>query len=155
PFHSAARAYSRCGVLLPGAGRCYGRPVLSAHPSARARSSRQRPMMMPVVHVAAELGQGGTERAVALLATAAQGPPPQRAVGLDRGGPTDERLRAAGVEVAVFHGDLAAAAAAIAAGGPAVALLNRAGRPEAKWNELIRHLAPGPVLPLEVNHFGW
>ena len=36
-----------------------------------------------------------------------------------------------------------------------MALLNRAGRPEAKWNELIRRLAKGPVLPLEVNHFGW
>jgi hypothetical protein len=113
------------------------------------------PAVLPVVHVAAELGQGGTERAVELLATAAEGPPVQRVVALDSGGPTDERLRAAGVEVAVFHGDLAAAAASIAMAGPAVALLNRAGRPEAKWNELIRRLAAGPVLPLEVNHFGW
>jgi glycosyltransferase involved in cell wall biosynthesis len=111
--------------------------------------------MMPVVHVAAELGQGGTERAVELLAASAEGPSRQRVVALDRGGPTGERLRAAGVEVTVFDGDLAGAAAAIAAGGPAVALLNRAGRPEAKWNELIRRLANGPVLPLEVNHFGW
>jgi glycosyltransferase involved in cell wall biosynthesis len=111
--------------------------------------------MMPVVHVAAELGQGGTERAVELLATSAEGPPRQRVVALDRGGPTGERLRAAGVDVTVFDGDLAGAAAAIAASGPAVALLNRAGRPEAKWNELIRRLANGPVLPLEVNHFGW
>jgi glycosyltransferase involved in cell wall biosynthesis len=111
--------------------------------------------MMPVVHVAADLGQGGTERSIELLATAAEGPSGQRVVALDRDGPTGARLRAAGLPVAVFGGDLAAAAAAIVAAGPAVALLNRAGRPEAKWNELIRRLAGGPVLPLEVNHFGW
>ena len=36
-----------------------------------------------------------------------------------------------------------------------MALLNRSGRPEAKWTELIGRLAQGPVLPLEVSHFGW
>jgi glycosyltransferase involved in cell wall biosynthesis len=111
--------------------------------------------MTPVIHVAAELGQGGTERSIELLATASEAPRGQRVVALDRGGPTAERLRAAGVEVDVFAGDYAAAAAAIATGGPAVALLNRAGRPEAKWTEVIRRLAGGPVLPLEVSHFGW
>ena len=74
---------------------------------------------------------------------------------LDRDGPTGERLRAAGLPVEIFTGDIPAAAAAIAGRGAAVALLNRAGRPETKWNELIRHLAGGPVIPLEINHFGW
>lgn len=111
--------------------------------------------MIPVIHVAADLGQGGTERSIELLATAAEGPDRQRVIALDRDGPTGERLRAAGVAVQVFAGDHAAAAAAIAAQGPAVALLNRSGRPEAKWTELIRRLAPGPVLPLEISHFGW
>jgi hypothetical protein len=111
--------------------------------------------MTPVVHVAADLGQGGTERSIELLATAAEGPPAQRVVALDRDGPTGQRLRAAGVSVEIFSGDIVAAAAAIAGQGSAVALLNRAGRPEAKWNELIRRLAGGPVMPLEVNHFGW
>jgi glycosyltransferase involved in cell wall biosynthesis len=111
--------------------------------------------MNPVVHVAAELGQGGTERAIELLATSAEGPAGQRVVALDRGGPTGKRLAEAGVRVEVFGGDVAAAAKSIAIHGPAVALMNRAGRPEAKWNELIRRLAGGPVLPLEVNHFGW
>jgi glycosyltransferase involved in cell wall biosynthesis len=111
--------------------------------------------MTAIVHVAAELGQGGAERSIELLATAAQGPAGQRVVALDRDGPTGQRLRAAGLPVAVFAGDIATAAAAIAGQGGAVALLNRAGRPEAKWNELIRRLAGGPVMPLEVNHFGW
>lgn len=111
--------------------------------------------MNPVVHVAADLGQGGTERSIELLATAVEGPPVRRVVALDRDGPTGQRLRAAGVSVEIFAGDIAGAAAAIAGQGPATALLNRAGRPEAKWNELIRRLAGGPVLPLEVNHFGW
>ncbi len=57
--------------------------------------------------------------------------------------------------VEVFAGDIAGAASSIAGRGSAVALLNRAGRPEAKWNELIRRLAGGPAMPLEVNHFGW
>jgi glycosyltransferase involved in cell wall biosynthesis len=111
-----------------------------------------------VIHVAADLGQGGTERAIELLASAAEGPPGQRVVALDRDGPTGARLRAAGIPVEVFAGDHAAAAAAIAAGAgeaPTVALLNRSGRPEAKWIELIRRLSAGPVLPLEVSHFGW
>ena len=111
--------------------------------------------MIPVVHVAAELGQGGTERSIELLATAAEGPPGQRVAALDRDGPTGERLRAAGVEVKVFVGDYAGAAGWIAARGPAVALLNRSGKPDPKWNGLIRALAAGPVMPLEVNHFGW
>src|SRR5258706_4744154 len=111
--------------------------------------------MMPVVHVAADLGQGGTERSIELLATAAEGPPGQRIVALDRDGPTGQRLRAAGLPVEVFAGDIASAASSIAGRGSAVALLNRAGRPEAKWNELIRRLAGGPAMPLEVNHFGW
>jgi glycosyltransferase involved in cell wall biosynthesis len=111
--------------------------------------------MTPVVHVAADLGQGGTERSIELLATAKEGPPDQRVVALDRDGPTGQRLRAAGLPVAIFAGDIAGAAAAIAGRGNATALLNRAGRPEAKWNELIRRLASGPVMPLEVNHFGW
>ena len=51
--------------------------------------------MIPVVHVAADLGQGGTERSIELLATAAEGPPGQRVIALDRDGPTGERLRAA------------------------------------------------------------
>jgi glycosyltransferase involved in cell wall biosynthesis len=111
--------------------------------------------MIPVVHVAADLGQGGTERSIELLATAAEGPRGQRVIALDRDGPTGERLRAEGVPVEVFAGDYAGAAASIAARGPAVALLNRSGRPEAKWTEVICRLAPGPVLPLEVSHFGW
>ena len=111
--------------------------------------------MNPVIHVAADLGQGGTERSIELLATAAEGPRGQRVVALDRDGPTGERLRAAGVPVQVFAGDHAAAAEAIAGQGPAVALLNRSGRPEAKWTQLIRRLAAGPDLPLEVSHFGW
>jgi glycosyltransferase involved in cell wall biosynthesis len=112
--------------------------------------------MNAVIHVAAELGQGGTERSIELLATAREGPGGQRVVALDRDGPTGERLRQAGIAVEVFSGDIAAAAASIQARGRAVALLNRAGRPEAKWNELIRRLAAaGVVLPLEVNHFGW
>lgn len=111
--------------------------------------------MNAVIHVAAELGQGGTERSIELLATAPGGPREQRVVALDRDGPTGERLRRAGVRVEVFGGDHAAAAAALAAQGPAVALLNRSGRPEAKWTTLIRRLAVSPVLPLEVSHFGW
>jgi glycosyltransferase involved in cell wall biosynthesis len=111
--------------------------------------------MNAVIHVAAELGQGGTERSIELLATSAQGPGGQRVVALDRDGPTGQRLRQAGIAVEVFAGDVAAAAASIQARGQAVALLNRAGRPEAKWNELIHRLAGGSVLPLEVNHFGW
>ena len=111
--------------------------------------------MIPVIHVAAELGQGGTERSIELLATAAEGPADQRVVALDRDGATGRRLRAAGVSVEIFAGDIAAAAVAIAGRGSAVALLNRAGRPEAKWNELIRRLAGGQVMPLDVNHFGW
>ena len=111
--------------------------------------------MISVVHVAADLGQGGTERSIELLATAAEGPPGQRVIALDRDGPTGERLRAAGIPVEVFAGNYAGAAASIAARGPAVALLNRSGRPEAKWTELIGRLAKGPVLPLEVSHFGW
>src|SRR4029077_4868022 len=111
--------------------------------------------MNAVIHVAAELGQGGTERSIELLATSAQGPGGQRVVALDRDGPTGQRCRRAGIAVEVFAGDVAAAAASIQARGQAVALLNRAGRPEAKWNELIHRLAGGSVLPLEVNHFGW
>lgn len=110
--------------------------------------------MNPIVHVAAELGQGGTERSIELLATSGS-PAGQRVVALDRDGPTGERLRAAGIDVEVFAGDIARAAAAIQRAGPSVALLNRSGRPEAKWNELIRRLAGGQTLPLEVNHFGW
>ena len=111
--------------------------------------------MNPVVHVAAELGQGGTERSIELLATSADGPSGQRVVALDRDGPTGARLRAAGVEVKVFAGDYAGAANWIAGRGPATALLNRSGKPDPKWNNLIRALAAGPVMPLEVNHFGW
>jgi glycosyl transferase family 1 len=111
--------------------------------------------MTAIVHVAAELGQGGTERSIELLATSADGPPGQRVVALDRDGPTGERLRKAGVEVKVFAGDHAAAAGWIAAQGPGVALLNRSGKPDPKWDNLIRGLAAGPVMPLEVNHFGW
>ena len=58
--------------------------------------------MNPVVHVASELGQGGTERAIELLATSPDGPGGQRVVALDRDGPTGERLRKAGVPVEVF-----------------------------------------------------
>jgi glycosyltransferase involved in cell wall biosynthesis len=76
-------------------------------------------------------------------------------VALDRDGPTGARLRAAGIRVDVFGGDHAAAAAAIAGEGRAVALLNRSGRPEAKWTGLIRQLAAAGILPLEVSHFGW
>ena len=111
--------------------------------------------MIPVVHVASDLGQGGTERSIELLATPGAGPAGQRVVALDRDGPTGERLRAAGVPVEVFAGDYDAAARAIAGRGAAVALLNRSGRPEAKWTGVIRRLAAGPVLPLEVSHFGW
>ncbi len=114
--------------------------------------------MNPIVHVAAELGQGGTERSIELLATAASiegGPLGQRVIALDRDGPTGTRLREAGVKVEIFAGDIAAAAESIKSRGPAVALLNRAGKPEARWNELIRRLAGSVVLPLEVNHFGW
>jgi len=110
--------------------------------------------MNPIVHVAAELGQGGTERSIELLATAGS-PANQRVIALDRDGPTGERLRASGIEVEVFAGNVARAAASIQRAGPSVALLNRSGRPEAKWNELIRKLAGGQTLPLEVNHFGW
>ena len=60
--------------------------------------------MIPVVHVAADLGQGGTERSIELLATAAEGPPGQRVIALDRDGPTGERLRAAGIPVEVRAG---------------------------------------------------
>lgn len=114
--------------------------------------------MNPIVHVAAELGQGGTERSIELLATAATvqgGPMGQRVIALDRDGPTGARLREAGIKVEIFAGDIAAAAESIRGRGPAVALLNRSGKPEAKWNELIRRLAGSVVLPLEVNHFGW
>ncbi len=111
--------------------------------------------MNPVIHVAAELGQGGTERSIELLATAAGGPGGQRVVALDRDGPTGERLRRAGVDVEVFGGDVAGAARSIRSRGNAVVLLNRSGKPEAKWHDLIRRLAGGDVMPLEVNHFGW
>lgn len=110
--------------------------------------------MNPIIHVAAELGQGGTERSIELLATSGN-PAGQRVMALDRDGPTGERLRKAGIEVEVFGGDIARAAASIQRAGASVALLNRSGRPEAKWNELIRKLARGQTLPLEVNHFGW
>src|SRR5689334_923539 len=109
----------------------------------------------PIIHVAAELGQGGTERSIELLATSAAGPAGQRVFALDQGGPTADRLLRAGVEVRLFAGDIEAAAAAIAAGGPATVLLNRAGRPEAKWNHLIRRLKGGPATLIDVNHFGW
>jgi glycosyltransferase involved in cell wall biosynthesis len=109
----------------------------------------------PIIHVAAELGQGGTERSIELLATADSGPPGQQVFALDRGGPTAERLQRAGVAVRLFAGDGEAAAAAIAAAGPATVLLNRAGRPEAKWNRLIRRLAGGQAVLIDVNHFGW
>ncbi len=111
--------------------------------------------MPPIIHIAAELGQGGTERAIELLATARGAPPGQRVVALDRGGPTAERLLAAGIDVQIFAGDIAAAAAHLGAQVEAVLLLNRAGRPEAKWNALIRRLAGRPVTLLEINHFGW
>jgi len=111
--------------------------------------------LIPIVHVAADLGQGGTERSVELLATAPGGPPGQRVVALDRDGPTGARLRAAGIAVEVCRGDYTRAAEAIAARGPAVALLNRSGRPEAKWRTLIERLAKSDALPLEVSHFGW
>ena len=87
--------------------------------------------MTPVVHVAADLGQGGTERSIELLATAAEGPGGQRVVALDGDGPTGQRLRTAGLSVEIFAGNIPAAAAAIASRGSAIALLNRAGRPEA------------------------
>src|SRR5689334_14974034 len=109
----------------------------------------------PIIHVAAELGQGGTERSIELLATSAAGPAGQLVFALDRGGPTADRLLRAGVEVRRSGGDIEAAAAAIAAGGPATGRLNRAGRPEAKWNQLIRRLKGGPATLIDVNHFGW
>src|SRR5258706_1442582 len=109
----------------------------------------------PLIHVAAELGEGGTERSIELLARSAAGPAGQRVLALDRGGPTADRLLRAGIEVRLFAGDVEAAAAAIAAGGPATVLLNRAGRPEAKWNHLIRRLKGGPATLIDVNHFGW
>src|SRR5262245_28343540 len=111
--------------------------------------------MPPIIHIAAELGQGGTERAIELLATAPEAPGEQRVVALDRGGPTAERLRTAGIAVTIFDGDIEAAAAHLGAQDDAVLLLNRAGRPEAKWNALIRRLAGRPVTPIEINHFGW
>jgi len=122
---------------------------------AAPHAPSRRHSVIPVIHVAAELGQGGTERSIELLATSAEGPAGQRVAALDRDGPTGERLRAAGVEVKVFDGDHAAAAAWIAGRGTGVALLNRSGKPDPKWNGLIRALACGPVTPLEVNHFGW
>ncbi len=61
--------------------------------------------------------------------------------------PTADRLREAGVAVELFAGDYEAAATAIAAAGPATVLLNRAGRPEAKWNHLIRRLRGRPGDP--------
>jgi glycosyltransferase involved in cell wall biosynthesis len=109
----------------------------------------------PIIHVAAELGQGGTERSIELLATAASGPAGQRVFALDRGGATADRLIQAGIEVRLFEGDIEAAAAAIAAAGPASVLLNRAGRPEAKWNGLIRRLQGGSATLIDINHFGW
>jgi hypothetical protein len=109
----------------------------------------------PIIHVAAELGQGGTERSIELLATSAAGPAGQRVFALDQGGPTADRLLRAGVEVRLFDGNIEAAATAIAAAGPATVLLNRAGRPEAKWNQLIRQLKGGPATLIDVNHFGW
>ncbi|MES1265953.1 MAG: hypothetical protein ABUU24_09940, partial [Variovorax sp.] len=109
----------------------------------------------PIIHVAAELGQGGTERSIELLATSAAGPAGQRVFALDQGGPTADRLLRAGVEVRLFDGNIEAAVTAIAAGGPATVLLNRAGRPEAKWNQLIRRLKGGPATLIDVNHFGW
>lgn len=111
--------------------------------------------MPPVVHIAAELGQGGTERAIELLATAPGAPGEQRVVALDRGGPTAERLQAVGIDVRVFGGDIDAAASHLNAQGGAVLLLNRAGRPEAKWTALIRRLAGSQGPLIEVNHFGW
>src|SRR5262245_6926316 len=114
-----------------------------------------RSSMSPVIHVAADLGQGGTERSIELLATAPEGPRGQRVIALDRDGPTGDRLRAAGVPVEIFAGDYAGAAASIAGQGPTAALLNRSGRPETKWTEVIRRLASTAVLPLEVSHFGW
>src|SRR4051812_14876778 len=158
-------------VVLPGRGSLYlqrsavarllggGKVRLPGFPqdfveAPRALHDFCHPMI-PVIHVAADLGQGGTERSIELLATAAEGPRGQRVIALDRDGPTGERLRAAGVPVEIFAGDYAAAAAAIAAHDPAVALLNRSGRPEAKWTELIGRLATRSVMPLEVSHFGW
>src|SRR5262249_5073176 len=82
------------------------------------------------------------------------GPRGQRVIALDRDGPTGDRLRAAGVPVEIFAGDYAGAAASIAGQGPTAALLNRSGRPETKWTEVIRRLASTAVLPLEGSHFG-
>ena len=122
-------------------------PSSPEHPSATAGP--------PVIHVAAELGQGGTERSIELLATSASGPRGQVVFALDRGGPTADRLLRAGIEVRLFAGDVDAAATAIAGRGPASVLLNRAGRPEAKWNDLIRRLKGGPATLIDINHFGW
>lgn len=109
----------------------------------------------PIVHVAAGLGQGGTERSIELFATGGFGPAGQSVVVLDQGGATEQRLRSAGVSVTVCGGDLSHAAGAILAAGtnPAV-LMNRAGRPEGKWHDLMRRLR-GQATLIDMNHFGW
>jgi glycosyltransferase involved in cell wall biosynthesis len=110
---------------------------------------------LPIVHFAAGLGQGGTERLIEVVATAPSAPAGQHAFALDGLGPTGERLTGAGVPVKAFGGDIEAAAAAIRALGPAIVILHRAGRPEQRWHRLLAALKGGQATVVEVNVFGW
>lgn len=113
------------------------------------------PSSPPIVHLAAGLGQGGTERAIEVLATAPDAPAPQVVLALDGGGATATRLAEAGVPVGWFGRDERAAAAHIRALHPAAVILHRAGRPEARWHRLLEALHGLAAPVVEFNVFGW
>jgi glycosyltransferase involved in cell wall biosynthesis len=108
-----------------------------------------------ILHVAAGLGQGGTERAIEVLATAPEAPAPQHVFALDGDGPTGRRLAAAGLPVRWFGADIGAAARAVRELDPAAVILHRAGRPEARWHRLLEALQGLPAPIIEFNVFGW
>ena len=54
-------------------GAMVGPPALSPRSAEAPRAFHDSLSMIPVIHVAADLGQGGTERSIELLATAARG----------------------------------------------------------------------------------
>ena len=110
---------------------------------------------IPIIHVASGLGQGGTARAIEVLALAPEGPTGQRAFALDGLGPISERMAARGIECRQFGGDCAAAAAAIRELAPAIVILHRAGRAERRWHRLLEALAGAALTIVEVNVFGW
>jgi glycosyltransferase involved in cell wall biosynthesis len=108
-----------------------------------------------IIHVAAGLNQGGTARAIEVLALEGDGPPGQRVFALGGLGPVGDRLRARGVETRGYGSDPAKAAAAIRKLAPATLILHRAGRPEARWHRLLEALEGADLTIVDFNVFGW